>query len=135
MPTRDAKKTHFVEALKQASAGDLQKAETELIEGIETEDSFRNRISAHSHALGLALLVLLFGLIQPFLGLPERVRSIFACVLVVGTFLQPIGVLIEIANVTAGISVIVIGAALTIISVIVTFVGVIKYVSPRSESA
>jgi hypothetical protein len=131
---RDEKKTHFVEALKQVSAGDLQKAEQELTEGIETENSSRNRVSAHSHALGLALLVLFFGLIQPFLGLAERVRGIFAWVLVVGTLLQPIGVLVKITSVTAGISIVVIGGALTIISVIVAFVGVIKYVSPESKS-
>lgn len=135
IPTRDAKKAHFVEALKQVSAGDMQKAEEELTKGMETEENFHNKVSAHSHALGMALLVLLLGLIQPFLGLPERVKSIFACVLVAGTILMPVGILVELANVATGTAIIIVGGALTIISVIVTLIGIIKYVSPKSESA
>ena len=127
--SREAKKTHLVEALKQVSAGDMQKAEAELTAGIEAEEKFNTRTSSHSHALGLVLIALVFGLVQPFLGLPEKVKSIFACLLVVGTLLMPIGVLFKIT------AILVIGAALTIISVLVTLIGIIKYVSPKSEPA
>lgn len=127
--SKDAKKTHLVEALKQVSAGDMQKAEAELTAGIEAEEKFNTRTTAHSHALGLVLIVLVFGLAQPFLGLPEKVKNIFACLLIVGTLLMPVGILFKIT------AVLIIGAALTIISVLVTLIGVIKYVSPNSESA
>ena len=135
MPTREVEKTHFTEALNQAFAGDLQKAGKELAEGMEVEDSFKSKVAAHSHALNLALIVLVVGLMQPFLGLKERIKGIFACVLVAGTLIMPIGILVEAANIAAGTTIIITGGALTIIGLIVTLVGVIKYVSPESKPA
>jgi hypothetical protein len=133
-PTRDAKKTHFVEALKQVSAGDSQKAEEELTEGLKTENNFRHQVGMHSHALCLAFLALFVGLMQPFLGLSEKIKSIFAWFLVAGSFLHEVGTLTEFASLTAAMPILLIANALVIISVIVTFVGVLKYVSPGSES-
>ena len=127
--SKDAKNAHLAEALKQVSAGDTQKAESELTAAMKAEEEFNTRSSSHSHALGLVLVALVFGLAQPFLGLPEGVKSIFAWLLVLGTLLMPLGVLF---NITV---ILIIGAVLTIVSVLVTLIGIIKYVSPKSEPA
>jgi Na+-transporting methylmalonyl-CoA/oxaloacetate decarboxylase gamma subunit len=127
--SKEAKKTHLVEALKPVSAGDAQKAESELTAAMEAEEKFNTRSSSHSHALGLVLVALVFGMAQPFLGLPDGVKSIFAWLLVLGTLLMPLGVLFNISVL------LIIGAALTIISVLVTLIGIINYVSPKSEPA
>ena len=133
MPTREVEKTHFTEALNQAFAGNLQKAGKELARGMAAKDNFQNRVGAHSHALNLALLMLILGLMRPFLGLPEKTKGIFAYVLVAGTLIMPMGILVDVVNVAAGTSMMIIGGTLTIISLIVTLVGVIKYVSPESK--
>ena len=114
MPTRETEKTHFREALNQAFAGELQKAGKELAEGMAVEDNSKSRLGAHSQALNLALVVLALGLMQPFLGLPERIKGISACVLVAGTLMMPVGILVEVANIAAGTSIVMIGGTLAI---------------------
>ena len=89
--------------------------------------------SAHNHALNLSLLVLIMGLVQPFLGLSEGLKNILAVVLCFGTFLLPVGVLIELANNVTGGVLATIGGILVVFSVLVYLIGIIKYQTQESD--
>ena len=83
---------------------------------------------AHSHALCLATVVLLMGLLQPFMGLSEKVRYGFGWVLVAGSFLTPVGVLLELAS-KAMMVITIIGSILVVISILIYLIGILRYVS------
>lgn len=84
--------------------------------------------SAHSHALCLSMVVLVMGLLQPFMGLSEKVRYAFGWVLAVGTFLSPVGILLELAS-SAMFVIPMIGAILVVISILVYLIGILRFVS------
>ena len=135
IPTRDVKEAYFAEAFHYLSAGNVQKAEDALKLGFKTENNFNLYVHAlHSHALSLAFVALLFGLIQPFLGLSESRKKIFAWMLIGGTILYSIGLFIEPVNMIVGMSIVIIGVLFKIISAIAHVVGIVKYVSPESQT-
>ena len=95
--------------------------------GFKTENDFSHQVHVlHSHALNLAFVALLFGLIQSFLGLSESRKKLFAWMLVAGTVLYSIGLLIEAVNMAVGVPIVIIGVLFKIISAIATFVGIVK---------
>lgn len=84
--------------------------------------------AAHSHALCLSIVVLLMGLLQPFMGLSEKVRYVFGWVLIVGTFLQPVGILLELAS-EALFPIPLFGSVLVVIGALVYLIGILRFVS------
>jgi len=126
--TREAKESHFVKALESLSRQDSQGALKELKKGMEREGDFHHLTSVHTHAACMAIVALLIGLVQPFLGLSDRLKVTFAFALIAGTILHEAGVLIESVNLSVGMALAAIGALTMIISVIAFLVGVLKYV-------
>lgn len=54
--------------------------------------------SAHSHLLCLAGVVISLGLMQPLITLTDKVRKICAWFTVIGSFLLPFGILLELVS-------------------------------------
>ena len=96
--------------------------------GPRVESLTKMEKGAHSHALCLATVVLLMGVLQPFMGLSERVRYGFGWVLVIGSFLTPVGVLLELAG-KAMMVIPIIGSILVVISILEYLIGMLRYVS------
>ena len=57
--------------------------------------AYVREVDVHSHWSGLALLLILFGLIFDQVTFPERTRLYLGAALVAGSFLFPVGVLLQ----------------------------------------
>lgn len=132
LPTREDRQARFIEAVRLISTGDVQKAQEEMKTGMEIGGCFENQVSAHTHAICLGFLALFLGLIQPFLGLSEKVQRLMALGFMAGSVLHPVGICTELVHVTAGTAMAVVGSALLLLTTGIALVGLLKVRSLKS---
>lgn len=77
--------------------------------------------SAHSHVLCLSTAVIIVGLLQSYITLPEKWRNICSWLLIAGSILLPVGVLLEMVFLA------VIGSISFIAGFLLSLVGAIRY--------
>jgi hypothetical protein len=79
-----------------SSAGrDLPQANQSLDEYAKRRFIYVRQVDAHSHWIGLAMLLLALGLVFDRVGFSAHIRSLLATTLVVGCVIFPLGVLLE----------------------------------------
>ena len=86
----------------QAAERKMEGAHASLATYAETEFDYVRQVDVHSHWGGLALLLMLLGVAFDRVGFSERARTGLAALLVVGSFLFPLGVLLQTADRGAG---------------------------------
>jgi hypothetical protein len=64
----------------------------------ETKYKYVRQVDAHSHWIGLAMLMIVLGAVFDRVGFDERVRRWLAIALLVGSILFPFGVLVQTAT-------------------------------------
>jgi hypothetical protein len=94
--------------------------------------AYVRQVDAHSHWIGLAMLLIVLAAAFGRLGFEERERFQLALALVIGSVAFPAGVLVEIAGGSAGRMIAVAGAALVIFSLAGVAWG---FARPRSPAA
>jgi len=60
-----------------------------------TKYAYVRQVDVHSHWIGLAMLLIVFGVAFDSLSFPEQVRTWIAAALVTGSFLFPLGVILQ----------------------------------------
>ena len=86
----------------QAAERKMEDAHASLATYAETEFGYVRQVDVHSHWGGLALLLMLLGVAFDRVGFSERARTALAATLVAGSFLFPLGVLLQTADRSAG---------------------------------
>lgn len=88
--------------------------------------------SAHGHAIGLALVVIAMGLLQPHIKMSDGVRWPFGVLLGFGATFLPVGVLVQLASKGTGAVIAMMSAIFVVVSVFVFTVGlIVRAVSPE----
>jgi hypothetical protein len=93
----------------QAAERKMGDAHTSLATYSQTQFDYVRQVDVHSHWGGLAVLLMLLGLAFDRVGFSERIRTALAALLVAGSFLFPLGVLLQ--TVDPGIAPKALGAA------------------------
>jgi len=107
-----------------AAQRDMSKAKAALESYEAAKFEYTREVDVHSHWSGLAVLLILFGLLFDQVRFPERVRFTLAVVLVMGSFAFPLGVWLQTVNRGAGPQALAaVGAALLIIALSAVAVG------------
>jgi hypothetical protein len=85
------------------------------------------KIAAHAHAIEFGLLAMMLALFQPFIVFRESARKNWAAVLLVGSFLLPVCVLLELrfGLIAGGLADI--GGLLVILALLAMWIGILRY--------
>ena len=86
----------------QAAERKMENAHASLATYSETEFDYLRQVDVHSHWGGLAMLLTLLGVAFDRVGFSERARTGLAAMLVAGSFLFPLGVLLQTVDHGAG---------------------------------
>ena len=86
----------------QAAERKMDAAHVSLAGYAATEFDYVRQVDVHSHWGGLAVLLMLLGFAFDRVGFSERVRTILASLLLAGSFLFPLGVLLQTVDHGAG---------------------------------
>lgn len=112
------------EGFAAAAQRDMRQAQAALESYEAAKFEYVREVDVHSHWSGLALLLILFGLIFDQVAFSERVRFYLAILLVVGSFAFPLGVIWQTVDPGAGPQTLaIVGAALLIIALSAVAVG------------
>jgi hypothetical protein len=79
----------------QAAERKMEDARASLESYAAAEFDYVRQVDVHSHWGGLAVLLMLLGLAFDRVGFSERARTVLAALLVAGSFLFPLGVLLQ----------------------------------------
>ena len=82
-------------AFTQAATENWANAETNLMAYADTKYKYVRQVDAHSHWIGLAMLMIVLGVVFERVGFSEPARRWLAIVLWVGSVLFPLAVLLE----------------------------------------
>jgi len=89
-------------AFAHAAGGELAQAHAALDRYSAARFEYLREVDVHSHWSGLALLLVLFGLLFEQLAYTERTRWALAAVLLAGSFIFPLGVILQTVQRGAG---------------------------------
>lgn len=111
-------------AFTQAAERERGKSETALVSYAETKYDYVRQVDVHSHWIGLAMLMIVLGVLFDEVALGERARFGIALALFAGSVMFPLGVVLETAHRQWFGSVLAIGgSALVIIALAAIAVG------------
>jgi hypothetical protein len=79
----------------QGAKGDLIEARASLQTYAETQFDYVRSVDVHSHWIGLAMLLIVFGVAFDRVGFTEARRLLLAWLLVVGSVTFPLGVILQ----------------------------------------
>jgi len=85
-------------AFTQAASENWANAETSLTAYADTKYKYVRQVDAHSHWIGLAMLMIVLGAVFDRVGFSERARYWLAVLLLVGSVLFPFAVLLQTAS-------------------------------------
>jgi low temperature requirement protein LtrA len=98
-----------------------------LIAYRETKYGYVRQVDAHSHWIGLAMLMIILGVVFDEVSFGERVRSAIALAMLTGSMVFPLGVILQTAQMAQlGSALAIAGSALVIMALGTTAVGFIK---------
>ncbi|MGH9492362.1 MAG: hypothetical protein ACRD2K_02570 [Terriglobales bacterium] len=86
----------------QAAERRMDDAHASFATYADTEFDYVRRVDVHSHWGGLAMLLMLLGIAFDRVGFSERMRTALAALMLAGSFLFPLGVLLQTADRGAG---------------------------------
>lgn len=78
-----------------AAERNARAAESSLEQYRELKYGYDRHVDVHGHWIGLAMLLMVLGMALERVSFRERVKTVFAAALVLGSFLFPLGVLLE----------------------------------------
>jgi hypothetical protein len=111
-------------AFIHAAERDRGSSESALITYGETRYDYVRQVDVHSHWVGLAMLMIVFGVLFDEVAFGERIRFWIAFALLMGSVLFPLGVILETARLELFGSVLAIaGSALVMVALSVIAVG------------
>ncbi len=84
-------------------------------------------IAAHAHAIEFGLLAMMLALFQPFIALRERAKKQWAVVLLLGSFLLPVCVLLELRFGLFAGALADIGGMLVILALLAMWIGILRH--------
>src|SRR5262245_47230183 len=111
----------------EAAGGDLIAARASLQVYADTQFNYVRSVDVHSHWIGLAMMLIVFGLVYDRLKLTEEQRLLLAWSLCVGSVIFPLGVILQALD--RGIipqAVAALGAAMVIIALAVIAFGFVR---------
>jgi hypothetical protein len=82
-------------AYAKAAERDLPAANAALDDYAAAKFEYVREVDVHSHWSGLAVLLFILGLMFDQVAFSERMRQTLACALVLGSFLFPLGVILQ----------------------------------------
>lgn len=89
--------------------------------------NYDRQVDAHSHWLGLAMVLIVLGIGIDYVHLSREQKLFLACSLLIGSFLFPLGVLLQTVSAGLGPKVLaVLGSALVILSLAAAITGVLR---------
>ncbi|HYV06749.1 MAG TPA: hypothetical protein VFB82_19295 [Blastocatellia bacterium] len=88
----------LAEAFTKGAAGDLFMSRDLVQTYAEAQFAYVRRVDVHSHWTGLAMLLIVFGLMFDRVDFTEKRRTLVAWMLVAGAVLFPLGVLLQTAD-------------------------------------
>jgi hypothetical protein len=93
----------------------------------ETKYDYVRQVDVHSHWIGLAMLLIVLGVVFDEVAFEERARSAIALAMLIGSIVFPLGVILQVARLAQLGSVLAIaGSALITAALAATTVGFIK---------
>ena len=93
----------------------------------ETKYDYVRQVDVHSHWIGLAMLLIVLGVVFDEVAFGERARSAIALAMLIGSIVFPLGVILQVARLAQLGSVLAIaGSALIIAGLAATAAGFIK---------
>ena len=111
-----------------AAAGrDARAAQSALLQYRERKYDYDRHVDVHGHWIGLAMLLMVLGIGLDRVSFSEQVKMLLATTLVLGSFLFPLGVLLETVNrgsVPRALAVA--GSALVIVSLAGMMLGLVR---------
>ena len=93
--TLDGLGASLTAAFVQAAGGDLPAANRSLELYARNAYVYVRQVDAHSHWIGLAMILIILGIAFDRVGLSERLKFMLAAMLLVGSALFPLGVLMQ----------------------------------------
>jgi low temperature requirement protein LtrA len=98
-----------------------------LIAYRETKHDYVRQVDVHSHWIGLAMLMIILGVVFDEVAFGERVRSAIAVAMLIGSIVFPLGVILQTMRMAqVGSALAIAGSALVIMALGTTAVGFIK---------
>jgi hypothetical protein len=112
-------------AFVHAAEGHSPEAETAVESYAATKYEYVRQVDVHSHWIGLAMLLILMGVIFDYVAFSLRVRFWIAIALLAGTFVFPFGVVLQTSRFGAPLAsaLAVLGAALVTIALAAVALG------------
>lgn len=98
-----------------------------LIAYRETKHDYIRQVDVHSHWIGLAMLMIILGVVLDEVAFGERARSAIAVAMLIGSIVFPLGVILQTARMAQlGSALAIAGSALVIMALGTTAVGFIR---------
>ncbi len=98
-----------------------------LIAYRETKHDYIRQVDVHSHWIGLAMLMIILGVVFDEVAFGERARSAIAVAMLIGSIVFPLGVILQTARMAQlGSALAIAGSALVIMALGTTAVGFIR---------
>jgi len=85
----------LAQSFAAAAGHDLTQSQAALARYGETKYDYVRQVDAHSHWIGLAMLMIVLGVVFSRVNLRERVRQLIACSLLAGSVLFPLAVILQ----------------------------------------
>jgi hypothetical protein len=111
-------------AFVHAAGKDWKQSETALLAYRETKYKYIRQVDLHSHWIGLAMLMIVLGIVFDEVSFGERSRFAIALALLAGSVVFPLGVLLQtVRMVSLGSALAIAGSAMVITALAATAVG------------
>ena len=102
-------------------------SQSALIAYRETKYDYVRQIDVHSHWIGLAMLMIVLGVVFDEVAFGDRVRFLIALAMLAGSIVFPVGVILQTERmVPLGSALAILGSALVILALGVTAVGFMR---------
>ena len=125
--TLDAMGGSLTDAFVQAAEHHIPQSHVAVDAYSRVKYVYVRQVDVHSHWIGLAMLLIVFGVVFDRVAFAERTRVLIAIALLVGSILFPLGVLLQ-ASIRGPVpsALAITGSALVIVSLLFTTWGIVR---------
>lgn len=85
----------LAQSFAAAAGHDLAQSQSALVHYGETKYDYVRQVDAHSHWIGLAMIMIVLGVVFNLVNLGEQIRQLVACSLLAGSVLFPLAVMLQ----------------------------------------
>jgi len=96
--TLDRMGDSLASAFVNAAERQMPEAGSSIASFADTKYDYVRQVDVHSHWIGLAMLMIVLGVVFDRVGFPERVRCVIAAALLMGAIVFPLGVILQTAH-------------------------------------